>query len=58
LAGFLDYLERKNLSFIPCENVRRNLGLGELPDRLPKLDLLGGILKVHDAICIVVLSVS
>src|SRR5689334_11753082 len=50
LAGFLDHLERKNLSFIPCENVRPDLGLGELPDRLPKLDLLGGILKVHGVI--------
>ena len=50
LTGLLDYLERKKLSFVPFENVRRDLGLGKLADRLPKFDLLGGILKIHGAI--------
>ena len=47
---FFDYLKRKDLIFVPLENMRPDFGFCELPDRLPKFDLLGGILKIHGAV--------
>ena len=47
LAGFFDDVERKDLLFVPLEDVRADFLLGKFADALAKLDLLRREVKFH-----------
>ncbi len=46
-AGFLDYIQRKDLILIPLQNVRRNFGQREFMNCFAKLYLLRRVFEVH-----------
>ncbi len=49
LAGMFDGFERKDLIFIPLEDVRGDFRFREFAYRLAKLNLFGGEFKFHGA---------